>query len=341
MIPMIRSRIIALTTILSLASVQAIRADVRADEKTKFQLAGVLGKVVNLFAGKAAREGAPSTVAVKGNRKSTTNESTGQIVDLSEEKIYDLDMKRKTYKVVTFAELRRQIEEARKKAEEDARKEQASGKSEAPPPQKSDKEVEVDFTVKNTGETKTTNGFNTHQAIATVTVREKGKKLEDSGGLVMTTDMWLAPRIAAMQEIADFEVKYAKKLYGESALAGASPQDMATAMAIYPQMKQALAKMSAETEKIEGTPILTTVTMDAVKSAEEIAQEKQGNEDSKPSNAKSVGGLLGGLAKKAAKKDDEPKARTTFLTTSVEVLKVTTDVSADDVGIPAGFKEGR
>jgi hypothetical protein len=49
--------------------------------------------------------------------------------------------------------------------------------------------------------------------------------------------------------------------------------------------------------------------------------------------------MLGGLARRAAKKDDEPKQRTTFMTTTVEVLKLSTDVSASDVAVPAGFKE--
>lgn len=337
---MTRSRIAAvLGAALALASVQAVRADVRADQKTKFQLAGVLGRVINVFGGKGAREGVASTVAVKGNRKSTINDATGQIIDLSEEKVYDLDVRKKTYRVTTFAELRRQMEEARKKAEEDARKQGSSGASE-PAPAKDEKQVDVDFEVRNTGEKKTINGFDTHQAIATVTVREKGKKLEESGGLVMTTDLWLAPRIAAMKDIQDFDLKYAEKLYGPM-ISGASPQDMAAAAALYPQMKQALSKWSAEAGKIDGTPILTTITMDAVKSPEQLAAEKQAADEDKPSNAKSVGGLLGGLARKAAKKDDEPKPRATFLTTSTEVLKVTTDVPAEDVAIPAGFKESK
>jgi hypothetical protein len=318
---------------------QALNADVRADEKTRFQFAGVFGKVVNIFGGKAAREGVTSTVAVKGSRKITHNESTGQIIDLNEEKIYDLDYKKKTYKVTTFAELRQQMEDARKKAEEEARKEQADEKPSAPAERDPNaKEVEVDFDVKNTGETKTLNGFDTHQAIATVAVREKGKTLEQGGGLVMTTDLWLAPRIDAMKDIADFDRKYAEKLYGPM-VAGASAQDMAAAMALYPLMKPALTKMTAEAGKIEGTPIMTTVTMEAVKSAEQLAQEQK-TEDDRPA-PKSVGGLLGGIAKKVQKKDDAPKSRATFLTTSNEVLKVATDVTADDVAVPAGFREAK
>ena len=39
----------------------------------------------------------------------------------------------------------------------------------------------------------------------TVTVREKGKTLEEGGGMVMTTDMWLGPEIPQMKEFAEFD----------------------------------------------------------------------------------------------------------------------------------------
>jgi hypothetical protein len=329
---------VALSLCAVLLSATKLTADVRADEKTQFQFAGVLGRVVNIFGGKAAREGVTSVVAVKGNRKSTMNDSTGQIIDLSEERVYQLDVRRKTYKVVTFAELRRQMEEAQRKAQEDARKQPPADR---PQDEDKTKEYEIDFDIKNTGETKTINGFNTRQAVVTVTVREKGKTLEQSGGLVLTTDLWLAPTVAAMKEITDFDVRYAQNLYGPM-VAGASAQDMAAAMALYPMMKPALAKMSAEAGKIEGTAIMTTVTMDAVKSPEQLAQEqKQGDGDARSSLPRGVGGLLGGLAKRGAKKDEEPKSRVTFLTTTREVLKVATEVSAADVAIPAGFKENK
>ena len=44
---------------------------------------------------------------------------------MGEEKVYDLDLKKKTYKVATFAALRRRLEEAQKKAEESLQKAQA------------------------------------------------------------------------------------------------------------------------------------------------------------------------------------------------------------------------
>ena len=50
--------------------------------------------------------------------------------------------------------------------------------------------------------------------MATITVREKGKKIEDSGGIVMTVDTWLSKSARSLKEIADFERRYCEKLAG-------------------------------------------------------------------------------------------------------------------------------
>ena len=200
--------------------------------------------------------------------------------------------------------------------------------------------MEIDVDVKNTGATKVVNGFETRQTVITITLREKGRTLEQSGGMVSTADMWLAPSIPAMKEVADFDLRYAQMLYG--ALWGASAEQMAAAMAMYPMLKEALGRMSAESAKVDGTAIMTTVTMDAVKSQDQIAQEAKASQESKPA-AGSVGGLLGGLARRVAKVDnnDTAKPRVTFMTSTNEVLKVDTTVAAADVAIPAGFKEDK
>src|SRR5687767_2787470 len=114
-----RMRIGAALTLCALfGSTYQLRADVKTEEKGLVKFEGVLGRVVGIFGGKAAREGIRSTVAVKGNRKATMNDTSGQIIDLNEEKIYNIDIRKKTYEVITFAELRRQMEEAQRKAEE-------------------------------------------------------------------------------------------------------------------------------------------------------------------------------------------------------------------------------
>jgi hypothetical protein len=328
------------------AASPAIRADVRADEKSRVEFAGMLGRMVNLFGGKGMKEGTISTVAVKGDRKATLNDSTGQIVDLAEEKIYNLDVKKKTYSVTTFAEIRRRMEEAKKKAEQDAQKERTKEqpKEKTAEPAPNENNVEIDFEVKNTGQKKTINGFDAHQVIMTIAVREKGKTLDESGGLVLTADSWLAvPKIAALKEVTDFDVRYAQKLYGPM-IAGASAEQMAAAAALYPMMAPALARMRTEGGKLDGTPVMTVLTFDAVKSAEQVAaDQKQREGDNTASPTGGIGGLVNGLARRAAQKkmEGDPKPRATIMTGTTEVLKVVTELTPADVAVPAGFKEAR
>jgi hypothetical protein len=111
--------VVALVTL----SATPAQAEVKTREKTQFKLEGMLGRLAGMFGGKAAKEGVVSTTAVKGDRKATMSESNGRIVDLSEEKIYDIDMKKKTYEVTTFEELRRRMREAQEKAQRETPKE--------------------------------------------------------------------------------------------------------------------------------------------------------------------------------------------------------------------------
>jgi len=337
---MIRARILAALLVVT-AATASVSADVRTDQRVRFQLGGAIGKLVNMFGGKGAREGVTSIVAVKGDRKATISDSTGQIIDLAEEKIYDLDIKKKTYKVTTFAELRTQMEHAKRDAEKNAR-EQASEPSQPAEKDPNAKEYEVDFDVKSTSETRTINSFDTTKSVVTVTVREKGKTLDQSGGLVMTTDLWMTPGAPSTKDLTDFDMRYAQKLYGPM-VAGASAQDMAMAMAIYPQMKPALDKMRAEGGKLSGTAILTDVKMEAVPpgTANQTAAAPPPPEEPKK---RGLGGMLGGLkkmAESAEKSNSSKPERAVIMTTSIEMLKLTTDVDAASVALPAGFTQSK
>jgi hypothetical protein len=332
------------------------RADVKKEERNQVSFAGMLGSVVNFFGGKAAREGTISTVAVSGDRKmTTTGDQTAQIVDLREEKIYDIDVRRKTYKVTTFEEMRQKMREAEAKAREAAAK-QKTAEPTAKPQEKQGKEaeMEVDFDIKNTGQTKTINGFDTRQVVATITVREKGKTLQDSGGLVMTVDSWLTKQVD-LKEIGDFERRYFEKLAGPQVAADA--QQMATALAMYPGLKDAFARLSKE--DLGGTAIQSITKIEAVKSAAQV-KEDAANQSSSNSTASSndsapptsIGGALGGFMRRRQQQQAEQKSsttpaekadpsRATFMTINNEVLKIATNVTAADVAMPAGFKENK
>jgi hypothetical protein len=334
----------AIVLTLALAAAPA-HAEVKKEERNQVSFAGALGKIFNLFGGKSAREGVVSTVAVSGDRKmTTTGENTAQIVDLREEKIYDLDVRRKTYKVTTFEEIRKQMREAEARAREAARESSPSEPAKKDP---NAKEMEVDFDVKNTGQTKAINGFDTRQVIATITVREKGKKIEESGGIVMTVDTWLSKSAPSLKEVADFERRYWEKLAGP--MTAMDAQQMATVATMFPGVKEAFARFSKE--DLGGTAIQSTTTMISVKSAEQMKQQASGGSSAssdEKANPLSVGGALGGFMRRRQQQNQEKEAaanpnadpaRSTFMTINNEVLKIATNVTAADVAMPAGFKE--
>jgi hypothetical protein len=305
-------------------------ADMKTRDRTSVQLGGALGGFLNKFGGKTTHEGVESMTAVKGNRKASINEATGKIIDLSEEKVYDLDMKKKTYTVTTFDELRRRMREQAEKAKEQSQKEEPGQTQQQQ--QKPTKEYEVDFDVKDTGQKKQIAGYDTHETIVTITVREKGKKLEESGGLVMTNDMWLGPKIPQLKENAEFEMRYWKQLEGPQMVGDISPEQMAAVIAMFPLLTKASERLAKDSDKLSGTPLDVTTTVDSVKSPDQMTQAQQ-------QQSQSGGGGIGGMLAKKIMKQEPPKARSTVMTTHHEVLEVATSVAASDLAIPADFKE--
>jgi hypothetical protein len=324
---------IVIAVVLGMMCASVASADVRTDEKTQVRFEGMLGRMVNLFGGRAAKDGIVRTVAVKGDRKATLDGETGQIIDLNEEKIYDLDIRKKTYTVTTFAELRRQMEEARKKAAE-----QAPRDSNRPSSQSGQPQVEVDFDLKESGQKRVINGFDAREVVMTISVREKGKTIETSGGFVVTSNTWLTSTIDSMAEVAAFDRRYAEKLSSSLML---DAQQMAMILAMYPMMREAMAKFEAENVNMNGTPVMTVVKFEAVANPAE-AQQAANSEpaDSNP-GLTGLGGRLGRRLMNRGK-DDQPAAaatnRATVMTMQQELLKVSPAVSDGDIAIPAGFK---
>lgn len=320
---MIRSRLLALATA-TLLSARVLLADANVQQKTHVNFSGVIGGVVKIFGGKAAREGVTSTTSVKGNRRLMKTEETGELVDLGQEKIYALDYTRKTYRVTTFDQLRKQLEDAKKNAAKEADDEESpKKKSEGP-------EYEVDFKIDETGQKQIINGFSTRQVIATVTVREKGKKLEQSGGSVLKADMWMGPKVAALREVNDFNQKYFKQLYGDSL---AEMQQMAVLMATTPTFGKAMKEFSKKRSSFEGDAVRTTLTFETVAAPGQKKGEEEESSDSL------VGGLIGrAMKKRQAKNEDAPApGRSRLFESTTELLAASP--TAGDVGLPSGFKQ--
>ncbi|MBM3750226.1 MAG: hypothetical protein FJW21_03460 [Acidimicrobiia bacterium] len=283
----------------------------------------MIGRIANLAGGSAAADGIIETVAVKGSRKADLNDRTGRIIDLVEERVYELDVRRKEYRVVTFAQLREQWQKAKEDAERAAKDRPADERDD---PADQGKEVEILLDVKETGARKSIAGHNASQVILTVTAKEKGKDLEEGGGLVITSDVWVAPRVAALDEITKFTTKFLQAVYGDDAVASA--QQMATVMAMYPSLQEMMTKLEEKTRALDGTVMTTVTKIETIKSAEAM----------KRSSAPPTGGLGGALARRLGA-GRAPEQRSLVLTSAGETQSIDTSASDADVAIPAGFKE--
>jgi hypothetical protein len=308
------------------ALVPTLHADVTKREKTVLKFEGMLGRIMGMAGGAAAKDGLTSTVAVKGHRKATVNDQTGQIVDLSEEKIYDIDFKKKEYRVTTFVQMRERIKKAQADAAKAAKDMPAEDRA---PVDQTGTEVEVSVDVKTTGETKTIAGHHAKQVVVTITAREKGKTLDEGGGMVLTNETWVGPRIAALNEVAQFDQKFYTAVYGDG-MAAMGQQFMSLA-AMYPSMQKMVAQTNEQMKKLDGTPLLTMQKTETVKSAAAMAQA--------PTAPASGGGLGGALARRMMGNKGKPEQRSVLYTSTVETLSVDATASDADVAIPAGFKE--
>jgi hypothetical protein len=305
-------------------------ADVKTRDKTTVKFEGMLGRMYSIFGGKAAKEGVEGLTAVKGSRKATIGDTTGRIIDLSEEKVYDLDMKKKTYTVKTFEQMRQELRDAVERGKKDVQKAEPPRKEE---PQKPTTEYDIDFDVKDTGMKKSIAGYDVHETVVTITVREKGKTLEEAGGVVMTNDVWLGPKILQLKELSDFDVKYWKQLQGPQT-AALSAEQMASVLAAFPLVGKAMERLQKDGDKLSGAALDTTTTFESVLSKDQLTEAQASS-----SSGSSSGGGIGGLLAKKMMKKEEPKTRSTIFTTHHEVLEVSTSVAATDVAVPAEFKE--
>jgi hypothetical protein len=316
--------VVLLATILA---APAVRADVKTREKTTFSLEGFLGGMVRFFGGRQAKEGIESTVALKGARKSTMNSQNGRIVDLTEQRVYDVDVRRKEYRITTFAELRAEFEKAKAEAEKQAKGAKPEEKEQL---DQAARQLEFDADVKETGQRREIAGHQTREVVLTITGREKGRTLEQGGGFVMTNTMWLAPRIAALDELAAFELKFIQSVYG-AAFAG-DMQQMAGMMALYPAFANMATQMQEHSRKLDGTALATTVVFEGVKSEEQMKAAASGEQSS------GGGGIGGMLGRRMMGNRNQPQQRTKVLTTTHEMLSVTPTVVDADVAIPTGYR---
>ena len=339
--------------VLVAVSSTSLYGDFRYDETAKITggaMASMM-KVAGVFS-KQAREPIKSTVVVKGNRMLRSYADHADLIDLDSETFTDINFQKKTYSVTTFAEFRQIMEDAMRKA---------SGSKEQQP------QMTFKASVKQTGQSRTISGLDTKEAILTMEIETTDPESGKKGSMVITSDMWLAPKPAGYDEVVTFQVRMAEKM---GFTPGASP------FLANPQMAQAMAGLAKESEKLNGLPVFQTMGMgfqaQGQPPAGEAGAAPAGQPEPQPerkAEAPSVGGALGGALggklgrfggfgrkKKEAPKEEAP-ARTPVPAEQGDagqstpprgaLMEMTTEISgisnaaadASQFEIPAGFKK--
>jgi hypothetical protein len=200
-------------------------------------------RAVGVFS-KQAREPMSSRIMVKGDRMVTLSRDNAHVIDLNKETITEINFEKKTYSVITFAQMAQALQEAEKKLQEAKAKAAAEGK-----------QAEMDFkaSVNETGQSKQINGLNTKEVILTLEMEMTDRQSGQKGAMVVTGDMWLAQGVPGYEEIRDFYLRMMQKLPW-------TPGSGGFAM-MQPGVGKGMANLMKEASKLDGVPVHQVMRM--------------------------------------------------------------------------------
>lgn len=290
-------------------------------------LAGMM-KIAGVFS-KTAREPMRSSVFVKGDRMVHRSTNTMQIIDLASETITSVDLQKKSYTVMTFAQMKQMLEDAAKEMNKNKDKEKEKA------------DIKWKVSAKSTGNSRQFAGYDAKEMLLTMTMEGTDKQSGEKGAMVVNTRLWLAPNVSGYSEIRDFQKRMAEKLNW-------TPNG--SLFMANPEVSQGMAEAAKEMSKLEGVPVFQTMVMGAegTMPAEGPKAEKPQSQENKPSLGGALGGALGGRFGLGKKKQQEPPANDSSAAANQGALIEmeteyanfsTASIDEAQFAIPAGFKK--
>jgi len=214
-------------------------------------------KTVGVFSSQARHVGDPvvSTIYLKDNRLANVSPDNIQIIDLDKETITNIDVQKKTYTVMTFAQMKQAIENARAQMQQQAAQQPAQP---AASPDAQNVKMSFDVKVRNTGAQKEVSGLQSSESILTLMLNATDTQTQQSGSMAVTNDMWMVPSIPGYDQVRDFYVRFAAKMSDATLGLGF---DFSKMLAQNPAAGQALNDMAGEMQKLKGVPIMQVMRM--------------------------------------------------------------------------------
>ena len=290
------------------------------------------------FLSKQLREPIRSTVSVKGDRMATISELRGHIVDLAAETITEIDFQKKTYSVMTFAQMAQALEAMRASA----RSQRGNG---------AQMQMTIQPSVKETGQTRDINGVETREVTMTIEFVGTNPDTNQTATMMATaSDMWLAPEAPGYEEVRSFYRRMAEKLNwvpGGSPMLGSSRES-----------SKAMAELYKEMGKLKGIAVLQVTKMNlggaipqgdqpSASSTPPPAPADQQTQQDKPGIGGALG-RLGGFGGLGRKKQDDSSASQgqpaggppTLMETTTQLSGFSSDpVDDSKFAVPTGFRQ--
>jgi hypothetical protein len=317
-----------------LLAASASFADFSYQETTKITGGALVSamKMMGVFSKSARQVTEPmeGTVAVKGDRLVHRGKMHTSIIDLSKETITSIDPEKKTYSVMTFAELKQALDDMAKKMKQN------------------DAQANYKVSAESTGKTRQISGLDTKEIIMKLQMEVQDKQKGTQGTIDTTVDSWIAQGIPGYGEVRDFYRRMSEKL------AWTPSGNMFMSR---PDVMKGMAEVQKEMAKVEGVPVLQVITMGGAGTAPPDGGDQsatQAKQQQPPPERPSIGNVLGGrfgLGKKKAQQQDSSAdsnaTASNSSTASGALIEMTTEstgfsaapVDASMFDIPAGYKK--
>ncbi|MBI4892018.1 MAG: hypothetical protein HY821_15435 [Acidobacteria bacterium] len=316
--------------------------------------------------GGKALEPQVSSVLFHGNQMATVATSNINIIDIDKQVMTEVNLDKKTYSTITFAEFRQALDAMSKKMA------QQMGKDPNAPV------MEWRIEVKDGGESKTVSGLPTNLMKLLLATDIKDTKSGQTVTTNMNMDLWMAKDIAGYEEVRKFYQRYAEAV-------GITPEMMRMGRMSMgqPGLAEGMAKAMKEASKLQGVPVLSVTRMTGMgmpgmpegatadpatskrssdkDASDVVADNAERNAESAASSAirriPGMGGVsLGGFGRKKSPPKEDPKPaeqpkpadppkpaapqQSVFMEMTSEMSGFSSSgVDASKFAVPAGFKE--
>ena len=276
---------------------------------------------------------------------------TAEITRIGDDKVYTLDLKKKTYTETSLSERRAQLE----KTMADAEKQRSQQQQGASPVDQSDCEWSAPKSdLKKTGEKATIAGYSAERSTLTVTQTCTNKKTGDVCDFGLAFDTWLAPAFDGSAEQQAYYKAYAEKM----GITTSGSRDFAqNAQAFFGSYKTLWAEVAKKAATLKGQPVRSSFALAVGGPQCKSSQAQQSSGAATPSAADAmaaagqIGSAIGGLFGKKKAAEPQQAAATPapallvnglvpLMTISTELVSLSKGtVTAESFVPPADFKK--